>query len=212
MSTTNELLESLERAVDETEVVVYSIDPDTRLIDIPRDFFLGVESDERVHRVYFTCPKIVGDDIDLTELQLRVNYQNANGKKLYDDIDDVTESTSIPGNVIFSWLLSREVTECRGDVTFTICAVLRNEFEITNEWNTIPTTGRVEKGLEPDSDSKNKHDFYLGSYQVVPKANEEQILETKNRIMTDNVTILEIPYYEVSNDSNGTTVYIAKEV
>lgn len=152
MSTTNELLESLERAADESSIVLHEIDPNTRLINIPRNFLLGVESDERVHRIYFTCPKIVGDNVDLTKLQLRVNYQNANGQKLYDVVDDVAESKSIPGNVIFSWLLSREVTVRHGDVTFTICAVLRDGFEITNEWNTIPTTGRVETGLEPDGE------------------------------------------------------------
>lgn len=30
--------------------------------------------------------------------------------------------------------------------------------------------------------------------------------------MKEDVTVLEVPYYEVSNDQNGTTVYIAKEV
>lgn len=50
--------------------------------------------------------------------------------------------------------------------------------------------------------------IYDGDYIVTPKA-EEQELETANKILTDNVTVLEIPYTEVSNISGGLTVSIA---
>lgn len=56
------------------------------------------------------------------------------------------------------------------------------------------------------------HDSYLGPYRVTPKAKGEQVLKTKDRVMKEDITVLEIPYYEVSNGSNGTTVFIAKEV
>lgn len=49
--------------------------------------------------------------------------------------------------------------------------------------------------------------IYEGDYIVTPKANEEVILETSNKILTDDITVLEIPYYETSNIS-GYTVYI----
>lgn len=49
-------------------------------------------------------------------------------------------------------------------------------------------------------------DKYTGSYTVVP-SNHSQTLETRNRVMTDNLTIDEIPYFSTSNES-GTTVYI----
>ena len=54
------------------------------------------------------------------------------------------------------------------------------------------------------------HDFdpYLGPYQVIPKAWEEQVLPTNGKNMTDDVTVFEVPYDEVSNP-NGTTVVIA---
>ena len=51
---------------------------------------------------------------------------------------------------------------------------------------------------------------YEGSYTVTPKVSE-QLLETKQRLMTDDLTIKGIPIYEVSNSSGGMTVYIAKE-
>lgn len=54
------------------------------------------------------------------------------------------------------------------------------------------------------------YDFYSGEYEVLPKANENTILPTKNKILEENVIVLDIPYYEVSN-TTGTTIYIGKE-
>lgn len=55
-----------------------------------------------------------------------------------------------------------------------------------------------------------EYDPYLGPYRVIPKAFQEQILKTKEKSMTDNVTVEEVPYTEVSN-VEGTTVIIATE-
>lgn len=49
---------------------------------------------------------------------------------------------------------------------------------------------------------------YDGDYIVIPKAFTEQVLETKEKKMEDNVTVKEIPYYETSNIEGGSTVYI----
>lgn len=53
---------------------------------------------------------------------------------------------------------------------------------------------------------------YYGEYTIIPKAYAEQTMETKGKRMLDDVTIKEVPYYEVSNDDGGETVYIANEV
>lgn len=52
---------------------------------------------------------------------------------------------------------------------------------------------------------------YNGDYVVVPKT-DSQVLKTRQKLMTDDLTVKEIPYYEVSNESNGNTVYIGKEI
>ena len=54
-------------------------------------------------------------------------------------------------------------------------------------------------------------DAYEGPYEVTPRAHNETILETRNKLMADNVTVLEIPYWETTNP-DGKTVYIAGEV
>lgn len=52
---------------------------------------------------------------------------------------------------------------------------------------------------------------YEGNYTVIPKV-EEQKMETKGKVMIDDVTVKSVPFFEVSNTSGGNTVYIASEV
>lgn len=54
-------------------------------------------------------------------------------------------------------------------------------------------------------------EVYNGDYTVTPSAHNNIILETKHKSMRDDVTVLEIPYYETSN-LTGMTVYIADQV
>ena len=53
---------------------------------------------------------------------------------------------------------------------------------------------------------------YDGVYTVMPKAYDAQVLPTKNRVLEDNVTVEKVPSFDVSNQSGGTTFYIAAEV
>lgn len=57
-----------------------------------------------------------------------------------------------------------------------------------------------------------EYDRYDGDYKVTPRAFKEQTLETSNKLLGEDVVIAEVPYWETSNDSNGQTAYIAKEV
>ena len=50
--------------------------------------------------------------------------------------------------------------------------------------------------------------YYDGPYEVTPMVDTTQILPTANLVMSDNVNINQIPYYEVSNPSGGKTATI----
>lgn len=52
-------------------------------------------------------------------------------------------------------------------------------------------------------------DVYQGEYEVTPLANNTVVLETKNKTMLDDVTVLKIPRFSTSNEY-GTTFYIAE--
>lgn len=52
---------------------------------------------------------------------------------------------------------------------------------------------------------------YEGEYDVAPKV-ESQTLPTKEKYLLKDVTIKEIPFFEVSNLEGGQTIYIGKEL
>ena len=54
-------------------------------------------------------------------------------------------------------------------------------------------------------------ELYEGEYSVTPQTTE-QTLETAQKVLTDDVTIRSIPFFDVSNTSGGITVFIGKEV
>lgn len=89
-----------------------TINPETRIITVPTSKrILGTESDQETNRLYFKCPKIVGDNVDLSLFSLRINYQNAGNKKDQYLVEDVKEEGD---NITFSWLLKRNVTAYKG--------------------------------------------------------------------------------------------------
>ena len=141
MSTVDEVLATAE-VVD----AVCVIDGETRIISVPTEYKeLGVESDEKVTRIKFQCPKIVGDNVDLTEYNLYINYRNAGNKLNSYLVEDVT----VTGDTIkFSWLLSRHVTESPGTISYIVCAKKSDDTGVINEWNTKVATGTVGIGLE----------------------------------------------------------------
>ena len=50
-------------------------------------------------------------------------------------------------------------------------------------------------------------DMYEGPYEVTPTL-ETQMFATRNKTMSDDVTVFEIPYAEVGNTAGGTTATI----
>ena len=124
-----------------------SINGDTRDIIVPDEYHIfGVESDENVTRIPFICPKIVGDNVDLTGYSLYINYINGAGLGGIYVVDDVVTSGD---NITFSWLLSRNVTAKAGTVSYIICAKKSGtDTKVTNEWNTKIATGTVSSGIE----------------------------------------------------------------
>lgn len=50
---------------------------------------------------------------------------------------------------------------------------------------------------------------YEGEYTITPLANAPVVLETKDKMCTDDITVTKIPTYQTHNDS-GITFYIAE--
>lgn len=153
MATADEVLKEMDN-VSETnnDSPVCVIDPETRTITVPPEYqLLGVESDEKVERLYFQCPNIVGDNVDLSQLILFINYQNA-GQEI--DAYKITDVETYGDNITFSWLLDRKVTAYRttqqNKLGFSFCAQKADDDgTLTQEWNTtVNTECSVLEGLE----------------------------------------------------------------
>lgn len=52
---------------------------------------------------------------------------------------------------------------------------------------------------------------YDGDYAITPRVDPQTML-TKDKVMLEDVMIKAIPFYNVSNTSGGSTVYIGNEV
>lgn len=52
---------------------------------------------------------------------------------------------------------------------------------------------------------------YKGEYDITPKTMEQK-LKTAQKILVKDVTVKEIPFFEVMNSEGGDTVYIGSEV
>lgn len=141
--------------VPEVESVdtVLVINPDTRVINVGSGLLLGVETDNDAERVKFQCPKIVGDNLDLSQYHIYIHYQNAKGetgKYLCEDVEDAGE------NITFSWLLSQKVTVFKGATKFLVCAKKTDAETIV--WNTTLASGNVLEGLAVDEDIVQQND------------------------------------------------------
>lgn len=128
------------------EIKYLEINADDRSIIIPAgENLLGVENDNKGARKYFICPKIVGDNIDLTKSDVYINVQNASGGKSGKDRYTVQNMTASGDNVTFEWVLERKVTSHEGSVRFAVCV---REKGTEREWHTTFATGNALEGEE----------------------------------------------------------------
>lgn len=54
-------------------------------------------------------------------------------------------------------------------------------------------------------------DPFMGEYEITPDI-DAQTIPTAQKYMTEDMRIKAIPFYDVSNTSGGSTVYIGKEI
>lgn len=144
---------------DEVEVFQYSnvieIDGQSRHVNVPigEDMF-GVEGDKNATLKHFTCPKIVGNniEIDLSEHNLYANYTLADEKgnpKSEDVIQSPCENIVIgDDNITFDWKISEWVTKEDGYIAFSIVAKKSVDGVVETRWYTTPAVGKVLKTVK----------------------------------------------------------------
>ena len=53
-----------------------------------------------------------------------------------------------------------------------------------------------------------EYETYVGPYNIVPKAYQDQLFNTLDKLMTDDLLVQKIPHAEAHNDSVGITMTI----
>lgn len=133
-------------AASEAEPVndIFTVNPENRTITVPEsEKIFGVSHDGNTERKHFRCPKIVGDNIDLSTMHLYINYQNANGQKYPYLVEDVQTDSDY---ITFTWLIGPDVVAYKGQIKFIVCA--KKGDGAIPEWNTTLAEGTVLEGLE----------------------------------------------------------------
>ena len=136
--------EALAASVVEPVNDIFEINPETRVITVPAsEKLFGVANDGNTERKHFRCPKVVGDNIDLSTMHLYINYQNANGDKYPYLVEDIRTDGDY---ITFSWLIGPDVVAYKGQIKFIVCA--KKGDGTIPEWNTTLAEGTVLEGLE----------------------------------------------------------------
>lgn len=134
---------------------ICTIDAKTRIIFVPSTIVVGgVQSDKNAERIKFSCPKIVGDNLDLSKFSVRINFENVSSVDFNVSIKDqyICDDVAVDGeNVTFSWLIGRNAARYMGTVRFIVCAVKTDsDSNISVEWNTTIAEIPVLEGIEID--------------------------------------------------------------
>ena len=154
------------------------------------------------NRIYLTCGDSANIALPLTD------YEPADGDKIYFRL-----KKSVFGK---SLLLVKEIPpdtltlELRHSDTANLqFSTYRYEVEVisaTGSSTTLIENGEFVVGPKLGNSSM----YYEGSYEIDPKK-AAQVLSTKDRVLTDDITVLGIYYYEVTNDTGGKTVTIGRD-
>ena len=176
-----------------------SIDSNTReIIFLDNSECFGVEFDKNTQRIEFSCPKIVGDNLDLTKCTCRINYMNAKGFRDSYLIDDILVDGD---NITFTWALKSKVTAGRGICLFIFCARQVNENGvIEKEWNTTVAKASIKRGLETNSHIEEEYGDILES--ILLKINSVSLTTEVNTESTNENVPTAKAVYDALQDIN----------
>lgn len=200
------LEEALEASVVEPVNDIFEIDPETRVITVPAsEKLFGVANDGNSERKHFRCPKIVGDNIDLSTMHLYINYQNANGQKYPYLVEDIRTDGDY---ITFSWLIGPDVVAYKGQIKFIVCA--KKGDGTIPEWNTTLAEGTVLEGLEATDEVVARNpdiiEQILARLDSVTEIPQEKVTEAVSEYMKENPINVPKKLSDLEEDATHRTV------
>lgn len=198
------LEEALEASGAEPVNDIFLINPETRTITVPEtEKIFGVSHDGNTERKHFRCPKVVGDNIDLSTMHLYINYQNANGDKYPYLVEDIRTDGDY---ITFSWLIGPDVVAYKGQIKFVVCA----KNGATAEWNTTLAEGTVLEGLEATEEIVEKNpdiiEQILARLDNVTEVPQEKISSAVEEYLQKNPVSVPTKLSDLQDDTTHRTV------
>lgn len=179
MSQADYLLDSL---VEDGGNIV--IDADRR-VSIPESLRkFGVEDDHNVTTRVFDCPRFC-NGMDMSTMRVYVNYMLSNGYKDSYPVTDVTIDPMENSIMHFSWTISRNVTQTKGNITFLICIkkVDENGNEV-NHWNSeLSKQAYISEGLECQEHILEEHSDVITKMLVDIETALDNIIDIQNTLI-----------------------------
>lgn len=196
--------EALEASAVELVNDIFTVNPESRVITVPEsEKIFGVYNDGNTERKHFRCPKIVGDNIDLSAMHLYINYQNANGQKYPYLVEDVQTDGDY---ITFSWLIGPDVVAYKGQVKFILCA----KKDTALEWNTTLAEGVVLEGLEATDEVVDRNpdiiEQILTRLDNVTEIPQEKVTEAVSTYMEANPINVPKNLSDLKEDAEHRTV------
>lgn len=174
LNKTNQVNEQELYAVNVTPKICV-IDPCKKEIVLPADMCVkAVENDKNSERIYFQCPKIVGDNIDLTKMALYINYENA---KKETDATQIKDMRVVQDNITFSWEIPPKAAQYSGILKFLFRAARSQGSILVEEWNTTYAKINVLEGIlvKNPSVTPQQQDIVTQLIQNTQAASEQAI-------------------------------------
>lgn len=151
------------------------IDPSTRKITIPKsEQLFGVYGEGNIERKYFKCPKIVGNNADLSDCYIFVNYYTAKGLPGKYTVKDVKVDGE---NITFSWELKQHIFDANEDTSIYFAVEAKNKDKV-EVFRTSPATGKAKETIDTDTEIEETHaDVILDLISRVDTLEKEPISE-----------------------------------
>lgn len=149
--------------------------PETRKITIPKsEQLFGVYGEGNIERKYFKCPKIVGDNVDLSDCYIFVNYYTAKGLPGKYNAKDVNVDGE---NITFSWELKPDIFDANEDTSIYFAVEAKNK-EKVEVFRTCPATGKAKETIDTDKEIEETYaDVILDLISRVDTLEKEPISE-----------------------------------
>lgn len=151
------------------------IDPSTRKITIPKsEQLFGVYGEGNIERKYFKCPKIVGDNVDLSDCYIFINYYTAKGLPGKYTVKDANVDGD---NIIFSWELKPDIFDANEDTSIYFAVEAKNKDKV-EAFRTRPATGKAKETIDTDKEIEDTYaDVILDLISRVDTLEKEPISE-----------------------------------